>query len=106
MPPVPLAEVQVKSECVNASSNKFRDVLILDASDSFDPDDGFITEYRWAVWNNTSTSIYDYNLTGMKVRPVKLNLTTCQNVEIDLKVRDDTGMVSRLSQRSGNITIP
>jgi hypothetical protein len=42
----------------------------------------------------------------MKVRPVKLNLTTCQNVEIDLEVRDDTGMVSRLSQRSGNITIP
>ncbi|MEA3282800.1 MAG: hypothetical protein U9Q68_09670, partial [Euryarchaeota archaeon] len=38
MPPVPLAEVQVKSECVNASSNKFRDVLTLDASESFDPD--------------------------------------------------------------------
>lgn len=104
MPPVPLAEMQVKSEWI--SSNKTRDYLILDASDSFDPDDGFITEYRWAVWNNTSTLIYNYNLTGMKVRPVKLNLTTCQNVEIDLEVRDDTGMVSRLSQRSGNITIP
>ena len=107
MPPVPLAEVQVKSECVNASSNKFRDVLILDASESFDPDDGFITEYRWYVWGNNSTSAYiQENLTGMKVRPTKLNLTTSQNIEIDLQVRDDTGMVSRLSQRSGNITIP
>jgi len=105
MPPVPLAEVQVKSECVNASSSTFRDVLILDASDSFDPDDGFITEYRWAVWNN-STPIYNYNLTGMKVRPVKLNLTKSHNIEIDLSVRDDTGMFSNLSQRSGNITIP
>jgi archaellin len=103
MPPVPLAEVQVKSECVNASSNKFRDILILDASESFDPGDGFITEYRWTVWVTE-----DYgnrtNLTGMKVRPVGLNLS--ESHEIDLEVRDDTGMVSRLSQRSGNITIP
>nr|QNO41790.1 hypothetical protein EABBNKNM_00005 [Methanosarcinales archaeon ANME-2c ERB4]QNO42714.1 hypothetical protein APGODIHH_00003 [Methanosarcinales archaeon ANME-2c ERB4] len=107
MPPVPLAEVQFEIERVVDSNGSvsYRDYLILDASDSFDPD-GFITEYRWAVWDN-STSIYDYNnLTGMKVRPVKLNLATCQNVEIDLEVRDDTGMVSRLSQRSGNITIP
>ena len=109
MPPVPLAEVQFEIERVVDSNGSvsYRDYLILDASDSFDPDDGFITEYRWAVWNNTSTSIYDYNnLTGMKVRPVELNLTTCRNVKIDLEVRDDTGMVSRLSQRSGNITIP
>ncbi len=108
MPPVPLAEVQFETErLVDGNGNtSYRDYLILDASESFDPD-GFITEYRWAVWNNTSTSIYDYNnLTGMKVRPVKLNLTTCQNVEIDLEVRDDTGMVSRLRERSGNITIP
>ena len=109
MPPVPLAEVQFETErLVDSGGNEsYRNYLILDASESFDPDDGFITEYRWAVWNNTSTSIYDYNnLTGMKVRPVKLNLTTCQNVKIDLEVCDDTGMVSRLSQRSGNITIP
>jgi hypothetical protein len=108
MPPVPLAEVQLKTaRLVDSGGNEsYRNYLILDASDSFDPDDGFITEYRWAVWDNF-TSIYDYdNLTGMKVRPVKLNLTTCQNVEIDLEVRDDTGMVSSLSQRSGNITIP
>ena len=107
MPPVPLAEVQFETErIVDSGGNvSYRDYLILDASESFDPDDGSITEYRWAVWDN-STSIYNYNnLTGMKVRPVKLNLTTCQNVEIDLEVRDDTGMVSRLSQRSGNITI-
>jgi len=108
MPPVPLAEVQFETErLVDSGGNESpRNYLILDASDSFDPDDGFITEYRWAVWNNTSTSIYDYNLTGMKVRPVKLNLTAAHNIEIDLEVRDDTGMVSRLSQRSGNITIP
>ena len=104
MPPVPLAEVQVKSEWI--SSNKTRDYLILDASESFDPDDGFITEYRWAVWNNSTQMIYDYNLTGMKVRPVDLNLTTARNIEIDLSVRDDTGMFSNLSHRSGNITIP
>ena len=107
MPPVPLAEVQFETErLVDSGGNEsYRNYLILDASESFDPD-GFITEYRWAVWDN-STSIYDYNnLTGTKVRPVKLNLTTCQNVEIDLEVRDDMGMVSRLSQRSGNITIP
>ncbi|MEA1945589.1 MAG: hypothetical protein U9N07_09745 [Euryarchaeota archaeon] len=96
MPPVPLAEVQVKSECVNASCNKFRDVLILDASESFDPD-GFITEHQWYV-NNSSEQCTP---TGMKVRT---NLTA--PLEIDLVVRDDTGMVSRLSQRSGNITIP
>ena len=107
MPPVPLAEVQFETErLVDRDNVSYRDYLILDASESFDPD-GFITEYQWAVWNNTSTAIYDYNnLTGMKVRPVKLNLTTCRNVKIDLEVRDDTGMVSRLSQRSGNITIP
>jgi len=107
MPPVPLAEVQFETERMVGGGNvSYRDYLILDASDSFDPDDGFITEYQWAVWNNTSTLIYNYNLTGMKVRPVELNLTTCQNVKIDLEVRDDTGMVSRLSQRSGNVTIP
>ncbi|MCD6197334.1 MAG: hypothetical protein J7K15_01995 [Deltaproteobacteria bacterium] len=105
MPPVPLAEVQFETErMVDSGGNvSYRDYLILDASESFDPD-GSITEYRWAVWNN-STPIYDYNLTGMKVRPVKLNLSTSHNIEIDLEVRDDTGMVSRLSQRSGNITI-
>ncbi|MEA1894723.1 MAG: hypothetical protein U9N36_05900 [Euryarchaeota archaeon] len=48
MPPVPLAEVQVKSECVNASSNGFRDVLTLDASESFDPD-GYIVWYGWSI---------------------------------------------------------
>lgn len=105
MPPVPLAEVQFETErLVDSGGNESpRNYLILDASESFDPDDGFITEYRWAVWvpgdygNRT-------NLTGMKVRPVGLNLS--EPHEIDLEVRDDTGMVSRLSQRSGNITIP
>jgi hypothetical protein len=108
MPPVPLAEVQVKSERRDPNGTaSYQDYLILDASESFDPDDGFITEYQWYVWGNNSTSAYiQENLTGMKVRPVKLNLTTSPNIEIDLQVRDDTGMVSKLSLRSGNITIP
>ena len=107
MPPVPLAEVQFETErLVDSGGNEsYRNYLILDASESFDPD-GFITGYWWAVWNNSSEEIYYYNLTGMKARPVELNLTTCENVEIDLEVLDDTGMVSWLSQRSGNITIP
>ena len=107
MPPVPLAEVRFETERLvdSTGSVSYRDYLILDASDSFDPGDGSITEYRWAVWDN-SLKIYYYNLTGMKARPVKLNLTAAHNIEIDLEVRDDTGMVSRLSQRSGNISIP
>ena len=107
MPPVPLAEVQFEIERVVDSNGSvsYRDYLVLDASDSFDPDDGSITEYRWAVWDN-SLGVYHYNLTGMKARPVKLNLAAAHNIEIDLEVRDDTGMVSRLSQRSGNLSIP
>jgi hypothetical protein len=47
MPPVPLAEVQVRSEWI--SSNKTRDYLILDASESFDPD-GYIVWYGWSIY--------------------------------------------------------
>jgi len=106
MPPVPLAEVQFETERIvdPNGSVSFRDYLILDASGSFDPD-GFITSYKWAVWNNASDLIYDYNLTGVMARPAKLNLTGYTNIKIDLEVSDDTGMVSRLSQRGGNITI-
>ena len=106
MPAVPLAEVQFETErIVNTSGSvSFRQYLILDASRSFDPD-GSITAYRWAVWNNASELIYDYNLTGVMARPTKLNLTEATNVKIDLEVHDDTGMVSRLSQQGGNITI-
>ena len=106
MPPVPLAEVQFETERIvdTSGSVSFRQYLILDASGSFDPD-GFITGYRWAVWNNSSQLIYDYNLTGVMARPTKLNLTEATNVTIDLEVHDDTDMVSRLSQRGGNITI-
>jgi hypothetical protein len=106
MPPVPLAEVQFETERIvdTNGSVSFRDYLILDASGSFDPD-GFITGYRWAVWDNSSELIYNYNLTGVMARPTKLNLTDSTNIKIDLEVSDDTGMVSRLSQRGGNITI-
>lgn len=108
MPAVPLAEVQFETERIVDSGGNvfFQNYLILDASRSFDPDpDGFITAYRWAVWNNSTELIYDYNLTGVMARPTKLNLTEATNVKIDLEVHDDTGMVSRLSQQGGNITI-
>ena len=106
MPAVPLAEVQFETErIVDSDGNVFlQNYMILDASRSFDPD-GFITGYRWALWNNASELIYDYNLTGVMARPTKLNLTEAMNVKIDLEVHDDTGMVSRLSQQGGNITI-
>lgn len=106
MPAVPLAEVQFETErLVDSDGNVFlQNYMILDASRSFDPD-GFITGYRWALWNNASELIYDYNLTGVMARPTKLNLTEATNVKIDLEVHDDTGMVSRLSQQGGNITI-
>lgn len=107
-PPVPLAEVRFETERIVAANGSvtLRDFLILDASRSFDPDHGdFITAYRWAVWNNTNELIYDYNLTGRMVRPMNLNLTTAQNIRIDLEIDDNTGMTSKLSQRSGNITI-
>ncbi|MCD5409192.1 MAG: hypothetical protein LRZ87_00245 [Methanocellales archaeon] len=107
-PPVPLVEVEFDTErIVDANGNvTYRNFLILDASRSFDPDpDDFITAYRWAVWNNTEL-IYDYNLTGRMVRPMNLNLTTAQDIRIDLEIEDNTGMTSKLSQRSGNIIIP
>ncbi|MGM0771353.1 MAG: archaellin/type IV pilin N-terminal domain-containing protein [Halobacteriota archaeon] len=104
IPPIPLAEVQFENEQLKgANGTEYQDYLILDASGSFDQD-GFITAYRWAIWDN-STMVYDYNLTGMKVRPTQLDLGTASNIEIDLEVVDDNGMISRLSQRSGNITI-
>lgn len=108
VPPVPLAEVQYKSEYrPNGSLDQY---LLFDASDSYDPDsDGFITGYRWAIYNSTGAKLYGFDeedipLKGVKVRPA-LNLLDTP-FTIDLEVTDDTGMVSRLSETSGNITIP
>ena len=101
-PPVPVADVKVETESIGVA---YRDVLILAASDSYDPN-GFITEYKWAVWAKNQTDyepIYDYNLTGMKVR---LELKQIGPFRIDLEVTDDTGMVTKLSQISGYISIP
>ncbi len=105
MPPVPIAEVQFETERLEDSNGTaiYRDYLLLDASNSFDPD-GFITDYKWAVWDN-GTLVYDYNLTGLKVRPTKLVLTSARNVRIDLQVKDDSGMSSRLSQTAGYISV-
>ena len=100
-PPVPVASVEIETEDIGVA---YRDVLILDASDSYDPD-GFITEYNWTIYNRTidnNWTIYR-NLTGRKIR-----VYLCEEgpFKIDLKVTDDTGMVARLSQISGYITIP
>ncbi|WP_440946420.1 hypothetical protein ACSAZL_20595 [Methanosarcina sp. T3] len=108
VPPIPLAEVQYKSELrPNGSVDQY---LLFDASDSYDPDsDGFITGYRWAIYNGTGAKVYGFDegdapLRGIKVRPA-LNLLDTP-FTIDLEVTDDTGMVSKLSETSGNITIP
>ena len=95
-PPVPVADVEVETEDIGVA---YRDVLILDASDSHDPD-GFITEYNWTIYGDDPSPRY---LTGRKIR---VYLSNEGPFKIDLKVTDDTGMVSRLSQISGNITIP
>lgn len=108
VPPVPLAEVQYKSE--TRPDGSYDQYLLLDASDSYDPDsDGFITGYRWAIYNGTGAKLYGFDeedtpLKGIKVRPA-LNLSDTPFI-IDLEVTDDTGMVSRLSETSGNITVP
>lgn len=105
MPPNPIAEIQVKSEIVGGIP---RDYLLLDASNSNAPD-GFITSYRWEVYNSTG-KIYgfeegDEQLSGIKARPTMLNLPDA-NITIDLEVKNNYGMVSRLSDISGNkITI-
>ncbi len=102
-PPVPLAEVQVKSECI--AFTKTRDYLILDASESFDPD-GYIVGYEWSIYCPNDTTFLQ-NQTGMKVRA---NITSPTNPAgpfyIDLAVTDDTGMVAKLAQQSGMIYIP
>jgi len=101
-PPVPVASVEIETEDIGVA---YRDVLILDASDSYDPD-GFITEYNWTIYeyNRTISNWTIYcNLTGRKIR---VYLSKEGPFRIDLKVTDDTGMVSRLSQISDNITIP
>ena len=108
-PPMPVAEVQFKVEYLQDGNGTQtpHSYLILDASDSTDAD-GFITSYKWAVWKdsgNGTVILYDYNLPGMVVRPMNIDPYLDQNVTIDLLLTDDDGMVSRLSQVSGNLTI-
>ncbi|ETA69266.1 archaellin/type IV pilin N-terminal domain-containing protein [Methanolobus sp. WCC1] len=108
-PPMPVAAVQFKVEYLQngngtQSPNSY---LILDASDSTDID-GFITSYKWAIWKdsgNGTTTLYDYDLQGMVVRPTGIDPYNDHNVTIDLLITDDDGMTSRLSQVSGNLTI-
>jgi hypothetical protein len=106
-PPVPLAEVEVKSEWI--ASTKTKDYLILDASESFDPD-GYIVGYEWSIYCPNDTTFLR-NQTGMKVRADITNSTNPTDFEtgpfyIDFAVTDDTGMVAKLAQQSGMIYIP
>jgi hypothetical protein len=105
-PPLPMAEMQFKVEYILVSNSTLQpqSYLILDASGSQDID-GFITGYKWAIWEG-SELLYDYNLSGMVVRPVLNNYPyIANNLTIDLMVTDDNGMTSKLSQVSGNLTI-
>lgn len=107
-PPMPIANVQFKVEQLQtANGTQYpRSYVILDASGSMDKDGGSITNYRWAIWNdNGNESLYDYNLSGMVVRPM-IDPYVHRNVIIDLMVTDDSGMHSKLSQVSGNLTLP
>lgn len=105
-PPMPVANVQFKVEFLQDGNGTQipRSYMILDASDSLDSD-GFITNYKWAVWNeNGAEVLYNYNLSGMVVRPM-IDPYYHRNVTIDLMVTDDTGMTARMSHISGNITV-
>lgn len=100
-PPVPVADVEIVTEDLGVA---YRDVLILDALESYDPD-GFITEYRWEIFvYNKPDDTYEllYNHTGRKLRQ-ELNQTG--PFKIDLMVTDDSGMVAKLSEQSGKISI-
>ncbi|TQD25673.1 hypothetical protein [Methanolobus vulcani] len=108
-PPMPVAAVQFKVEYLQDGNGTQSpsSYLILDASDSTDID-GFITSYKWAIWKdsaNGTTTLYDYDLQGMVVRPIGIDPYNDHNVTIDLLLTDDDGMTSRLSQVSGNLTI-
>jgi len=103
-PPMPLAEVQFRSEEVYINGSLIpRTYVILDASDSIDTD-GFITDYKWTVQADNQY-LYNSNLSGMVVRAEKIDVSNHNNVTIDLHLTDDTGMTSSLSQVSGLIRI-
>jgi flagellin-like protein len=108
-PPMPIAEVNFKVEYLQSANGTQtpRSYMILDASGSQDTD-GFITGYRWAVWKdsgNGTETLYNYNLSGMVVRPMGIDPYNDKNVTIDLEITDDDGMTSRLSQVSGYLEI-
>jgi hypothetical protein len=105
-PPMPIANIQFRVEyLMDTNGTQYpRSYMILDASDSRD-NDGFITSYKWALWNDNGNEVlYDYNLSGMVVRPM-IDPYNHHNVTIDLMVTDDRGMTAKLSQVSGNLTV-
>lgn len=88
MPPEPIAEIQ------DLGGGKY----LLDASKSNAPD-GFITSYKWTIYDATNNIMG--NLTGIKVT------NNTSNVNIDLTVTNNYGMISKLSDvgRAGKISI-
>ncbi len=91
-PAVPMAKVNFYTENRNGTLQPY---FVLDASGSFDRD-GYIVSYTWLV-KDANSSVYP-NPSGVIVRP---NLNSTSNITIDLELKDDTGMVSRLSTVSG-----
>lgn len=96
-PPVPMAKANVYTEYRNGTIQNY---LLLDASGSFDRD-GYIVSYKWSLKDGTGNCS---NLSGVMVRPGSLNLQNTPII-IDLELVDDTGMVSRISEVSGDIII-
>lgn len=97
MPPEPIAEVQ------------FLDggQVMLDASKSNAPD-GFITSYKWAVYDISNTLTYGgFNDNATPLEGIKVETDLTKTRTVDLEVTNNYGMVSRLSDlgRSGNITV-
>jgi len=102
-PPVPIADVKIETEDIGMA---YRDVLILDASESYDLD-GFISDYNWSVYYNDSGTFRAHYQQGKKIRANLSGIITgIEPIKIDLEVTDNTGMVAKLSSISGNITIP
>jgi len=94
-PPTALARVSIETEDLGVAQ---RDVLVLDASDSFD--DGSILSYTWKMYSFNGS---DYTQTAQySGKKVKANVNQTGDVYLDLTVSDDDGMTG-ISDR---ISIP
>jgi hypothetical protein len=103
-PPIPIADVQTKSETM--PDNTVSQYLVLDASSSSAPN-GFITNYEWDIssMNSNSTPLGWSNSTSLSGIKQQYQITNETKYNIDLTVTDNYGMSSDLSSGPGNITI-